>query len=79
LNLGILGDDVTNFFRKLVKDMMEKRKKSKEIRKDFLQLLIELKEKGKISVDEEQEDGHIENDEIQNALKSTSTYSKVLI
>lgn len=76
VNIGILEPDVTEFFRALVKDMMEKRKKSKTIRKDFIQLLIELQEKGSISVDaEEEKDEHLENAEMQSALKSTSTYS----
>jgi hypothetical protein len=57
--------------------MMEKRKKSKTVRKDFIQLLIELKEKGSISVEaEEEEDKHLENAEMQSALKNTSTFSK---
>ena len=79
LRLGILEPDVTEFFRALVKDMMEKRKQSKTVRKDFIQLLVELKEKGSISIDaEEEEDKHLENAEMQSALKNTSTYSKIL-
>jgi uncharacterized protein YfeS len=66
--------DVREFFRALVKDMMEKRKQSKVNRKDFLQLLIELKEKGSISMDAEEEED--KNAEIQSALRNTSTYSK---
>jgi len=66
--------DVREFFRALVKDMMEKRKQSKITRKDFLQLLIELKEKGSISMDAEEEVD--KNAEIQSALRNTSTYSK---
>lgn len=78
LKLGILEPDVTEFFRTLVKDMMEKRKKSNVIRKDFIQLLIELKEKGSISVDaEEEDDKDLENAEMQSALKNTSSYSKI--
>jgi cytochrome P450 family 6 len=66
--------DVREFFRALVKDMMEKRKQSKITRKDFLQLLIELKEKGSISMDAEEEVD--KNAEIQSALRNTGTYSK---
>jgi hypothetical protein len=80
LRLGILEPDVTEFFRALVKDMMEKRKQSKTVRKDFIQLLVELKEKGSISIDaEEEEDKHLESAEMQSALKNTSTYSKILL
>jgi len=70
LKLGVLEDDVTKFFQTLVKDMMEQRKKSKTVRKDFMQLLIELKEKGSISM--EDEDKHLET-EVQN----TSSHSEI--
>jgi hypothetical protein len=53
LRLGIIDAKVTNFFRKLVKDVMEMRKSSGTTRRDFMQLLIELKEKGKISIDKD--------------------------
>jgi cytochrome P450 family 6 len=49
LKLGILDAEVTNFFRKLVKDVMALRKTTNTDRKDFMQLLIELKEKGSVS------------------------------
>jgi len=49
LKLGILDAEVTNFFRKLVKDVMALRKTTNTDRKDFMQLLIELKEKGNVS------------------------------
>lgn len=47
--MGILEAEVTNFFRKLVKDVMELRKRTGTVRRDFMQLLIELKEKGSVS------------------------------
>jgi cytochrome P450 family 6 len=53
LRLGIIDAKVTNFFRKLVKDVMEMRKTSGTTRRDFMQLLIELKEKGKIALDKD--------------------------
>jgi len=62
-----LEPDVTKFFQTLVKDMMEQRKKSKTVRKDFMQLLIELKEKGSISA--EDEDKPLES-EMQNTTYS---------
>ncbi|XP_059477802.1 cytochrome P450 6a2-like [Neocloeon triangulifer] len=44
--------EVTQFFRKLVKDIIDQRKKSGNTRKDFMQLLIQLKEHGKVAVEE---------------------------
>jgi cytochrome P450 family 6 len=49
LKIGILDAEVTNFFRKIVKDVMELRKTTNTVRKDFMQLLIELKEKGGVT------------------------------
>jgi hypothetical protein len=51
--LGLFNANATNFFRKLVKDVMEMRKSSGTTRRDFMQLLIELKEKGKIAIDKD--------------------------
>jgi hypothetical protein len=53
LRLGLIEKYETNFFRKLVKDVMEMRKSTGTTRKDFMQLLIELKEKGEIAVEKE--------------------------
>ncbi|XP_059478275.1 probable cytochrome P450 6a14 isoform X2 [Neocloeon triangulifer] len=52
LKLGLIDKEATNFFRKLVKDVMDMRKASGSSRKDFMQLLIELKEKGQVATDE---------------------------
>ncbi|CAB3365204.1 Hypothetical predicted protein [Cloeon dipterum] len=59
LRLAFINEELTNFFRRLVKDVMELRKKTKEIRKDFIQLLIELKEKGSVSVDTTEDEKEI--------------------
>jgi hypothetical protein len=37
-----MSKELTNFFRTLVKNVVESRIKTGEIRKDFMQLLIEL-------------------------------------
>ncbi|XP_059491239.1 cytochrome P450 9e2-like isoform X2 [Neocloeon triangulifer] len=57
--LGFLDKEVTEFFKKLTKDMVEKRKKDGIVRRDFLQLLIELKDKGSVAIDEDDEDKHL--------------------
>jgi len=71
LKLGLIEKDATNFFRKLVRDVMELRKTTGTTRKDFMQLLIELKEKGKIAVDKD--DLHEVKDE---AITTNTTFSK---
>ncbi|CAB3365211.1 Hypothetical predicted protein [Cloeon dipterum] len=60
--------EMNTFYRSLVRDVIEKRTKSGNMRKDFMQLLIQLKEKGKLgSIDGESE----ENYESADALKLT--------
>jgi hypothetical protein len=51
----VLDDDLREFFFKLTKDLVGKRKSTNTVRKDFLQLLIELKEKGNVSIDEDED------------------------
>jgi hypothetical protein len=52
----VLDDDLREFFFKLTKDLVGKRKETNTVRKDFLQLLIELKEKGNVAIDDDDED-----------------------
>ncbi|XP_059491241.1 probable cytochrome P450 6a13 [Neocloeon triangulifer] len=59
LKLGVLENDVSEFFLKLTKDMVEKRKKEGIVRRDFLQLLMELKDKGSVAIDADDEDQHL--------------------
>jgi cytochrome P450 family 6 len=48
--------DVEDFFMSLVKDTIEYREKNKNyVRKDFMQLLIQLKNQGYVSVDKDEE------------------------
>ncbi|XP_059484972.1 cytochrome P450 9e2-like [Neocloeon triangulifer] len=49
LRLAFTEKVVADFFRKLVHDVMEVRKKTNLVRKDFMHLLIELKDKGSIA------------------------------
>ncbi|XP_059485005.1 cytochrome P450 6j1-like [Neocloeon triangulifer] len=59
LPLTLVSHEVTKFFSKLVPDVMELRKKTGQIRKDFMQLLIELKEKGSVSIDNAEDEKEI--------------------
>ncbi|XP_063234085.1 probable cytochrome P450 6a14 [Bacillus rossius redtenbacheri] len=52
LNLKFAADDVSQFFLKVVQDTISHREKHGIVRKDFLQLLIELKNKGRLESDE---------------------------
>jgi hypothetical protein len=47
---------------------MEMRAKSKEMRKDFMQLLIEIKEKGSVTSEDENIESHDISEIIDNAL-----------
>lgn len=55
LRLGVFAGSVSNFFKKVVEDTIEYRERNKISRKDFLQLLIQLKNKGKLDDDQRDE------------------------
>lgn len=55
LRLGVFARSVTSFFRKAVKDTIEYREKHKIARSDFLQLLIQLKNNGKLDEDNQKQ------------------------
>lgn len=62
LKLTFTPQKVTNFFRKIVKDNIEYREKNSVLRNDFIDLLIKLKNLGKVEDDEEEVDvqnGHL--------------------
>jgi cytochrome P450 family 6 len=46
-------EEVSQFFRNLVIDIVARRSKTGNTRKDFMQLLIQLKEKGRLADDDE--------------------------
>ncbi|KAL3280180.1 hypothetical protein HHI36_017680 [Cryptolaemus montrouzieri] len=52
LNMKSLSDDVTNFFMNVVKENVAYREENNIFRKDFMHLLIQLKNKGKLVDDE---------------------------
>jgi hypothetical protein len=51
-------DDISNFFRSLVKNIVDTRKQTGNTRKDFMQLMIQLKEKGTLAIDDDDEVEH---------------------
>ncbi|XP_045483362.1 probable cytochrome P450 6a14 [Harmonia axyridis] len=53
LNMKMIPEDISNFFMTVVKDTVEYREKNNISRKDFMDLLIQLKNKGKL-VDDDQ-------------------------
>ncbi|XP_065338788.1 cytochrome P450 3A19-like [Cloeon dipterum] len=61
--IGVLDKEVTRFFEQLTKDIVDQRKKTKTVRKDFMQLLIELKEKGSVAIDDDDEDKHLKEED----------------
>ncbi|CAB3365185.1 Hypothetical predicted protein [Cloeon dipterum] len=71
LKLGVTDKEVTEFFKKLTKDMMDQRIEKNIVRKDFIQLLMELKVKGNITVD----DGDDEDRQILPELNTTESSS----
>jgi len=55
------SDKVSNFFKGVVNDAIHYREKKNVVRNDFLQLLIQMKNKGKI-----EDDGDIKSENVQN-------------
>ncbi|XP_059491240.1 cytochrome P450 9e2-like [Neocloeon triangulifer] len=72
-NVRILDKDVTEYFKKVTKDMAKTRKERNIVRKDFLQLLIELKDKGSVAIDEDDEDKYLKK-EAFNQTTSNATF-----
>ncbi|XP_065339707.1 cytochrome P450 9e2-like [Cloeon dipterum] len=68
LKLSYLKPELTLFYRSLVKNIIEKRTKTGNTRKDFMQLLIQLKEKGKLGTIEGEPE---ENNDSTASLKLT--------
>ncbi|XP_045460600.1 probable cytochrome P450 6a14 [Harmonia axyridis] len=61
--ITLIPRDISSFFINLVKDTVEYREKNNVIRKDFMQLLIQLKNEGKLVDDEKMEAEKINEDE----------------
>ncbi|XP_069687416.1 probable cytochrome P450 6a14 [Periplaneta americana] len=60
-NVKMLPDDITQFFVGLVRDTIEYREKNNVVRNDFMQLLIQMKNQGKV-----QDDEHTNSESISN-------------
>jgi cytochrome P450 family 6 len=61
-NIKSFSDEVTNFFVNVVKETLDYREKNNIERKDFLNLLIQLKKKIDINENDDEEDKNIEDD-----------------
>ena len=73
LKLSTLDSDVTKYFRNMVQETVEYREKNNVKRNDFLQLLIQLKNKGLLDDEEKTED---QNDETnKNTETAEGTYT----
>lgn len=70
LNLKFFTDEVCDFFRQLVKDIVASRIKEGNTRKDFMQLLVQLKLSGKVSVD----DGDVATEEHQASSTTRNNF-----
>jgi cytochrome P450 family 6 len=73
LKLSSMDSDVSKYFRNLVQETVEYRDKNNVKRNDFLQLLIQLKNKG--SLDDEQKTENQNNETIKNTETTEGTYT----
>lgn len=62
LNISIADKDISNFFISVFKETVEYRTANNVVRKDFLDLLMQLMNKGYVHGDEEKETVHISDD-----------------
>lgn len=61
LNVQVINPEVTRFFKNVVSQMLKQREEHGIKRHDFMDLLIELKNKG--TLENEAGNGHVSNDE----------------
>lgn len=71
LGLKAFDSDVTDFIRKVVNETVEYREKSNYARNDFMQLLIQLKNQGYVSVDKNDDPEEIKNDTLNSQQKDS--------
>ncbi|CAB3365187.1 Hypothetical predicted protein [Cloeon dipterum] len=67
LKIRTMDEEVKNFFLNLTKDMIQHRKKNSIVRNDFLQLLMELKDKGRVAIANDDEDATLENEDLHES------------
>ncbi|KAF4524103.1 hypothetical protein B566_EDAN007686 [Ephemera danica] len=76
LKTSIFSKELDLFFRNLVREVLESRKKNSSKQKDFMQLLMEIKEKGRLL--DEHEDEELKNDLLKGSLNyESSTHSEI--
>ena len=83
LNIRSLTKEQTDFFIGVVKDTIEYRETNKIIRNDFMQLLIQLKNKGSIQYDGDDESSNdnknISNHEVINETRNNTEMGNLLL
>ncbi|XP_023714370.2 cytochrome P450 6a2 [Cryptotermes secundus] len=83
LKLRSIDPDVSNFFRRMVKDTVNFRENNNFQRNDFMQLLIQIKNKGKVDEDnksfEENDNGTIENKAGEDGLSIDSLAAQAFV
>lgn len=62
LGLKLIPDKIANFFRNLVRHTMSYRSQHKIVRNDFMDLLMQLKEKGYVEDEENHQNGKTKNE-----------------
>ena len=73
LNVSTLDSDVSKYFRNMVQETVEYREKNNVKRNDFLQLLIQLKNKGLL--DDEEKTEYQNNETNKNTETAEGTYT----
>ena len=73
LKLSLFPKDVSNYFRRMVRETVEYREKNNVQRQDFMQLMIQLKNKTLV-MDEGEDLKHLQKD--ADNLKSTTPFGK---
>ena len=61
-HISLHPQELINFFMKVVKDVIDYREKNSVVRNDFMQLLIQLKNKGKIQDDEDIKSEYVQDE-----------------
>jgi len=78
LKVTTLDSDVTKYFRNMVQETVEYREKNNVTRNDFLQLLIQLKNKGLLDDEEKTEDQNNETDRNTETAEGTYTPNYIM-
>jgi hypothetical protein len=74
LKISTIDSDVSKYFRNMVEETVEYREKNHVKRNDFLQMLIQLKNKGQLDDEEKTEDQN--NETNKNTETAEGTYTR---